>query len=87
MRRQAGLRQHIASTEARLREQIAGSQAETRRHVGVIAEDLTSKIELVIEGVRSVDERLERFRGEAQGEFQKVDRRFLRLESRILGRP
>jgi hypothetical protein len=63
------------------------SQAETRRYVGVIAEDLTTRIELVIEGVRGVDERLERFRGEVRGEFDKADRRFLRREARILGRP
>ena len=80
-------RGELSATEARLRQQIADSQAETRRHAGVIAEELTSKIDLVIEGVKGVDERLERFRGEVHGEFQQADRRFLRLEARILGRP
>lgn len=83
----AGIRQDLAASEARLGEQIATSQAETRRHMGVIAEELTGKIELVIEGVRAVDERLERFRSEVDRDFQKVDRRFLHLVARIHGRP
>jgi len=85
-----GLRHELAAGERRLRddvrEQITQSQGETRRDMGVIAEELTGKLELVIEGVRGVDERLERFRGEVARDFQAVDRRFLHLEAWIHGR-
>ena len=72
-------RGELTATEERLRQQIA--------HVDVMAEDLKTKLDLVIKGVKGVDERLERVRGEVHGEFQQADRRFLRLEARILGRP
>jgi hypothetical protein len=37
------------------------------------------------EGVLGVDQKLDRFRGEAAEEFRKVDRRLLRLEARVIG--
>jgi DNA anti-recombination protein RmuC len=85
----AGLRQEIAASAAGLRDEIAASaaglrsdiSAETARHIGVVVEDLVAKIELVAEGVRTVDARLDRFSDEVRGEFQKVDRRLLRLHA------
>lgn len=63
----------------------ADSAAETRRHFDVVADRLMDKIPLVGEGVLGVDQKLDRFRGEAAEEFRKVDRRLLRLEARVIG--
>ena len=68
--------------EDRLRSDIS---AETARHIGTMVEELVSKIELVAEGVRTVDRRLDRFSDEVREEFQKVDRRLLRLHARVSG--
>ena len=43
------------------------------------------KIQLVGEGVITVDQKLDRFRSEVGEEFQRVDRRLLRLEARMMG--
>ena len=67
-----------------LRADIAASAAETRRHFDVVADRLMDKIQLVGEGVTGVDQKLDRFRGEVAEEFQRVDRRLLRLEARTL---
>ena len=67
-----------------LRADIAASAAETRRHFDVVADRLMDKIQLVGEGVIGVDQKLDRFRGEVAEEFQRVDRRLLRLEARTL---
>lgn len=44
--------------EARLGARIDASATETRRHMGVVAEDLKSKIALVAEGIITLTERL-----------------------------
>ena len=68
-----------------LRADIAASAAETRRHFDVVADRLMDKIQLVGEGVIGVDQKLDLFRGEVAEEFQRVDRRLLRLEARTIG--
>jgi hypothetical protein len=68
-----------------IRAEITASAAETRRHFDVVADRLMGKIQLVGEGVIGVDQKLDRFRGEVADEFHRVDRRFLRLEARIIG--
>jgi hypothetical protein len=68
-----------------LRADIAASAVETRRHFDVVADRLMDKIQLVGEGVLGVDQKLDRFRGEVAEEFQRVDRRLLRLEARTIG--
>jgi chromosomal replication initiation ATPase DnaA len=70
--------------EARLGAKIEASAAETRRHMGVVAEDLTSKIALVAEGVLTLTERLG---AEMSDGFDILDRRLLRLETRLLSSP
>ena len=74
-----------AGVKSELRADIAASAAETRRHFDVIADRLMDKIQLVGEGVIGVDQKLDRFRGEVAEEFQRVDRRLLRLEARAIG--
>ena len=66
-----------------LRQDIQASAAETRRHFEVLAESLQSEIQVVAEGVSSLDEKVERFRDEVRQEFSKVDRQFLHLDARI----
>ena len=68
-----------------LRADIVASAAETRGHFDVVADRLMDKIQLVGEGVIGVDQKLDRFRGEVAEEFQRVDRRLLRLEARTIG--
>ena len=70
--------------EARLGARIDASAAETRRHMGVVADDLKSKIALVAEGVVTLTERLG---AEMRQGFDIVDRRLLRLEARLLSTP
>jgi len=74
-----------AGVKSELRADIAASAAETRRHFDVVADRLMDKIQLVGEGVIGVDQKLDRFRGEVAEEFQRVDRRLLRLEARTIG--
>ncbi len=73
-----------ARLEARLGARIDASAAETRRHMGVVAENLTSKIALVAEGVITLTERLG---AEMSAGFDLLDRRLLRLETRLLSSP
>ena len=70
--------------EARLGARIDASAAETRRHMGIIAEDLQSKIALVAEGVVTLFERLD---ADVREGFEIVDRRLLRLETRLSSAP
>ncbi len=66
---------------------VEATAAGTRRHFDVVGEGLLGKIELVAEGLATLDQRMERFRGEVHENFAKVDRRLLRLEARILSGP
>ena len=74
----------IAASEARLGARIDASAAETRRHMGVVAEDLKSKLALVAEGVITLTERLG---ARMQEGFDVIDRRLLRVETRLLATP
>jgi hypothetical protein len=94
----AAMRVAISESEARLGTRIDGvdtrldtldaridaSAAETRRHMDVVAEDLTAKIALVADGVITLTERLA---AEMREGFDIVDRRLLRVESRLVARP
>ena len=73
-----------ARLEARLGARIDASAGETRRHMGVVAEDLRSKIALVAEGVVTLTERLG---AQMREGFEIVDSRLLRLEARLLSTP
>jgi hypothetical protein len=76
--------QRIDERTAQTRRDVDEQNAETRRHFDVVAENMMVKIELVAEGIRGNNERLDRFRGEVRAEFARVDHRLLRLEA---GRP
>ena len=65
------------------RQEMAASAAETCRHFDVVAESLRSTIQLVAEGVLTVDRKLDRFAAEVRDEFRRVDRRFLRIDARL----
>ena len=78
----AETQRQITTSTAETRRYIDESTAETRRHFGVVAEGLMTKLELVVEGVRGTNERLDRFQSEVRAQFARVDRRFLRLEAR-----
>jgi hypothetical protein len=67
--------------ETRIDARIEASAAETRRHMSVVAEELTSKIALVAEGVIMLTERLS---GDMREGFETLDRRVMRLEARLL---
>jgi hypothetical protein len=80
------LRNDLGADTAMLRDEIAASAAETRRHFDVVAEKLMAKIQLVGEGVIGVDQKVDRLTTEMRAEFQKVDRRILHLQARVIGR-
>lgn len=65
------------------RRDTAARVAENRHFFRVIAEDLIAGIQLVAEGVTTVDRKLDRFREEVRGEFGVVGRRLDRLEARV----
>ena len=77
------MRSGFADVRADLRREIAESAAETRRHFDVVAKSLRSTIQLIAEGVLTVDRKLDRFADEVRDEFRKVDRRFLKIEARL----
>ena len=74
----------VSASEHRIRKELTATAAETRRHMGVVAEDLTSKIALVAEGVITLTERLG---ADMRDGFDILDRRLLRLETRLLSSP
>ena len=76
----ADLAAGLAASEERLRRDIS---ADTARHVDVVVESFTSKLDLVVEGIRTVDQRVTRFNDEVRGELEKVDRRLLYLQAQI----
>ena len=82
--RRAEIVANATGTKSELRAEIVANSAETRRHFDVVADRLMDKIQLVREGVIGADEKLDRFRGEVVEEFQRVDRRLLRLEARTI---
>jgi hypothetical protein len=45
---------------------------ETKRHAGVLAESMDHKVQLVAEGVNSLQEQLGRFREEVSHEFRET---------------
>ena len=71
----------ISGSEARLDARIDASAAETRRHMGVVAEGLKSDVALVAEGVVTLTERLS---AEMREGVEILDRRLLRVETRLL---
>ena len=76
----------VASSAEETRRYVDSLTTETRRHFDVMAEHLIGKIQLVAEGVLGVDHKVDRLANEMRGEFQKVDRRFLHLQTRITDR-
>ena len=54
------------------KEELGAQQAETRRHFDVVAEGLRGQMQLVAEGVGTLDEKLNRFREEVAGEFKEM---------------
>jgi hypothetical protein len=73
---------------------IEQTAAETRRHFDVVADGLVQKIELVAEGVASVDRRFDRLERRIETEFEElrsmirlsyteIDRRLRTLEETV----
>jgi hypothetical protein len=62
-----------------LERKIETSAVETRRHFDVVAEHFMSKLQLVVEGVTMVDEKVDRLRSDMERRFDQVERRLLRL--------
>ena len=79
----ADVRAEFRAGFVELRREMAESAAETRRHFDVVVESLRSMVQLIAEGVLTVDRKIDRFADEVRGEFRKVDRRFLKIEARL----
>jgi hypothetical protein len=82
-RRFEAIDRRFGDLETNLRRHIDEVSAADRRWFGVLAEGLQTKIELVIEGVKMVDEKLDRHRVETGEELGKVDRRLMHISARI----
>jgi gas vesicle protein len=80
------IRTELQQVVVELRQEIQSSAAQTRRHFDVVGESLKSDIKAVAEGLGALDEKVERFRGEAREDFGRLDRRLLHLEVRVIGR-
>jgi len=78
-----GLEARLGDVETGLHRHISEVSAADRRAFGVLAEALQTKIELVIEGVMLVDQKLDRHRVETRDELGKLDRRLTRVSARI----
>jgi len=48
----------------------------SERHFGVVLEDIDSKLDLVVEGVETVDKKIEDFKKEVGERFNEVDYKF-----------
>ncbi|MGH9440867.1 MAG: hypothetical protein ACRD16_01185 [Thermoanaerobaculia bacterium] len=53
--------------------------AEIKRHIGVVMEDVQSKMKLIAEGVSGIDVRMER----VEGSQNRVESRLDRVEARL----
>lgn len=85
------------ATKDDLKAEIAAAKEETMRHTGILIEDVKHKLDIVIEGVMGVNERLDRRTEENEKEharlekmtlfnsadISKLDQRVGRLEGQI----
>ena len=80
-------RQHVDVVAAETRRHADTVASDSRRHFDVTAERLMDKIQLVGEGVIGINQKVDRLATEMRAEFQKVDRRFLHLQARVIEGP
>jgi hypothetical protein len=80
------IRADIAASAEETRRHVDTTTAETRLDFEVVAERLMDKIQLVGEGVGGVDQKVDRLASGMRSEFERVDRRFLHLQARVIGR-
>jgi uncharacterized protein YPO0396 len=66
-----------------VRQEIQDSAAENRRHFGVLNENLTGKLELVIEGFTGQNQRMDRLESEVHEGLAQVDRQMVVIWSRL----
>lgn len=74
-------RQYVDTSLTEMRRENAEAHAETRRQLGVVAESLEHKIELVAEGVTATNERLDRLDVKVDRITDQFDARLTRLEA------
>jgi hypothetical protein len=74
-------RQYVDKSIFALRQENTAAHAETRRQFGVIAESLQHKIEIVIEGLTTNNERLDRLDVKFDRITDDLDTRLTRLEA------
>jgi predicted nuclease with TOPRIM domain len=84
--RQARLEDRQAQLEtgqAQLGVELRETEDRLRTHFGVLVEAMQSKLDLVIEGVLMVDQKVDRLHRESQGEIGKLQRQTMALAARI----
>ncbi len=72
-----------ATLGQRFSDELEQRTSALHRHFDVVAESLMAKIELVAEGVRTVDQKVDRLAAATDARFAAVDRRLLRLTARL----
>ena|SRR5688572_24632100 len=78
--------QRLGSVDQRfdqLRTEIRDGLEQNRRHFGVVAEELKSKLDLVIEGFNRHDQRMDRIEREMRDGFAQVDRRLIAISAHM----
>ena len=68
----------LSVVDSDLKSLIEETAAETRRHFDVVGDGLTQKMELIAEGVASVDRRVDRLERRMETEFEEL-RSMIRL--------
>ncbi len=72
-----------ATLGQRFSDELEQRTSALHRHFDVVAESLMAKIELVAEGVRTVDQKVDRLAAATDARFAAVDRRLLHLTARL----
>ncbi len=69
-----GVYGELKNTKEGLRAEIAAAKEETMRHTGVLIEDVKHKLDLVVEGVTGVNEKLDRHISENEKEHARLEK-------------
>lgn len=75
--------QRLGSTVTEILGAVDARLAESHRHMGVLVEGLHCSVQLLAERVDALAQETAAIRREFGEEFRQIDRRFLRLETRL----
>ncbi len=74
-------RQHVEQLNQDTRRDLMAHAEQLNRETGVLIEDVRHQVQLVAEGVMTVNEKLDRFHDEVEAQIFGLDKRVMRLEA------